>query len=106
MLLQWLWLIFAQANLTWIYISEWLIWWWLQIFPNNTNKSISKFCITIIIAGKFGEFGELSVIHQTKAIQISNNLLADLLIHLTFFCQKLKKNQFTKLSHYTVYNII
>ena len=43
------------------------------------------------IAGKFGEFGESSTICQTKTIQIGtyiiNNLLADLLIHQTFFRQ-------------------
>ena len=51
--------------------------------------------------GKFDDFGELSVIHQTKTIRLVltiNNLLADLLIHQTFFCQRLKKSQFTKLS--------
>ena len=48
------------------------------------------------IAGKFGEFDELSVICQTKTIQI-NNLLADLLICQTF--------PPAKLSHYTVYGI-
>ena len=32
------------------------------------------------IAGKFGEFGELSVLHQIKLVLTINNLLADLLI--------------------------
>ena len=62
------------------------------------------------IAGKFGgwklsEFGEQSMICQTKTIRFSTynyNLLADLLIHQTFFCQMLKKSQFIKLFHYTV----
>ena len=55
--------------------------------------------------GKFGEFGELSAIHQTKTIRLVlqiNNLLADLLIHQTFICQMLETSQFAKLSHYTV----
>ena len=45
--------------------------------------------------GRFGDFDESLIIHQTKTIQISvynycNNLLADLLIHQTFFaiCSK------------------
>ena len=50
------------------------------------------------------------MIFQIKTIQIINNLLADLLIHQTFFCQMLEKSQFTKLppaklSHYMVYQI-
>ena len=51
--------------------------------------------------GKFGKFGESFVIRQTKTIQI-NNLLADLLIYQFFFHKMLEKNQFAKLSHYTV----
>ena len=35
----------------------------------------------------------------------SNNLLADLLIRLTFFRQMLEKSQFAKLSSYTVQTI-
>ena len=61
--------------------------------------------VTYRIAEKFGrgnfvEFGELSVIHQTKTIQINtiNNLLADLLIRQIFFRQMLEKSQFTNLS--------
>ena len=51
------------------------------------------------LAGEnIGKFGESFVICQTKTIQIINNLLADLLIHQTFFHQMLKKNQFAKLS--------
>ena len=53
------------------------------------------------MGGKFGEFGKSSVIHQTKTIQIVltiNNLLADLLIHQTFFHQMLEKSQFAILS--------
>ena len=42
------------------------------------------------------------MIHQTKTIQVSNNLLANLLICQTFFHQMLEKSQFAKLSHYTV----
>ena len=58
------------------------------------------------IVGKFGKYGELSMICQTKTIQIStynyNNLLADVLICQTFFRQILKKSQFAKLSRYTI----
>ena len=50
------------------------------------------------MGGKFGELGELSAIRQTKLVLIINNLLADLLIHQTFFCQMLKMSQFAKLS--------
>ena len=38
----------------------------------------------LYIAGKFGEFGKLFMIRQTKTIQIINNLLADLLTKLSF----------------------
>ena len=56
--------------------------------------------------GKFGKFGESLVIHQTRTIHNSTNLLADLLIRQTFLLT-LKKSKFaklfpTKLSHYTV----
>ena len=57
------------------------------------------------IAGKFGEFGEPSMIRQTKSCKLVltiDNLLADLLICQTFFRQALKKSQITKLSCYTV----
>ena len=59
------------------------------------------------IVGKFGELGESSVIRLTKLVFTINNLLADLLIRLTFFHQMLEKSQFTKLppaklSRYTV----
>ena len=46
------------------------------------------------IAGRFGEFGESSVICQTKTIQLVltiNNLLADLLIHQILFCKMLER---------------
>ena len=52
------------------------------------------------VAGKFGEFGESSMICQTKIIQISltiNNFMVDLLIRQTFFSQMLEKSQFAKL---------
>ena len=45
-----------------------------------------------------GQFGELSAIRQTKLVLTINNLLADLLIRQTLFCQMLKKSQFAKLS--------
>ena len=43
-----------------------------------------------LVEEKFGEFGELSMIHQTKIIQISTNILTDLLIRQTCFfkCSK------------------
>ena len=37
------------------------------------------------------------MIRQTLTIQTGNNLVADLLIHQTFFHQMLKKSRFTKL---------
>ena len=56
---------------------------------------------TYRIAGKFGEFGELSAICQTKIIQISsynNKPLVDLFICQLFFSQTLEKSTFAKLS--------
>ena len=47
--------------------------------------------------GNVGEFGQSSVIRQTKLVLIINNLLADLLICQTFFRQMLEKSQFAKL---------
>jgi len=59
-----------------------------------------KYCI----AGKFGEFGESFVIHQTKTIQISTynyNLLAES-IHLpNFFCQTFLPNAQNDQTHQT-----
>ena len=50
------------------------------------SKHISYMCICYRIAGKFDEFGESSMIQQTKTIQIGTyNLLADQLICQTFF---------------------
>jgi len=51
---------------------------------------------TYHIAGKFGEFGKSSVIHQTKTIQISTydyNLLAEFIHSPNFFHQMLKTSQ-------------
>ena len=53
-----------------------------------------------LAGGKFGEFGELSgfaKLKPTKLVLAINNLLADVLIRLSFFCQMLKKSQFAKL---------
>jgi len=53
------------------------------------------------ITGKFGEFGESSVIRQTKAIQISiynYNLLAESIHSPNFFRKMLKTSKFAKLS--------
>ena len=41
--------------------------------------------------GKFGEFGESFVIHQTKTIHNSTNLLANLLICQTFIAKYSKE---------------
>ena len=72
------------------------------------------FCILICrLAGKFGEFGESSAIHQTKTIQTSTDivilitLLLNLFICQTFPRQTFKKSKFAKVSlcqtfHYTV----
>jgi len=57
------------------------------------------------IAGKFGEFGESSMICQTKTIQISTyyyNLLAESIYLPNFFRQILKTSKFAKLSRCTV----
>ena len=59
------------------------------------------------MGGKFGEFGELYAIRQTKLVLTINNLLADLLIRQAFFHQILEMSQFAelspaKLSHYMV----
>jgi len=57
-------------------------------------------------AGKFGEFGESSVICQTKIIQISTynyNILAESIHSPKFFCHMLKASKFAKLSCYTVH---
>ena len=50
--------------------------------------------------GKFGEFNESFMIHQTKPsilVLTINNLLTDVLIPQTFFHQMLQKSQFAKL---------
>ena len=41
----------------------------------------------------------------SKLVLSINNLLADLLLHQTVFCQMLEKSQFAKLSCYTVWGI-
>jgi len=49
---------------------------------------------------KFGEFGDLSVIHQTKTIQTSTynyNLLAESIHSPNFFHQMLEMSKFAKL---------
>ena len=68
-----------------------------KCFPCQVYRIVRKFG-----GGKFDKFGKLSVIHQTKTIQIIvltiNNLLAALLICQTFFRQRLEQSQFAKLS--------
>ena len=54
------------------------------------------------MVGKFGKFGESSVICQSKLVLTIKNSLANLLIRQTFFHQMLEKSQFAKLSRYTV----
>ena len=54
---------------------------------------------------KFGEFGKLSMISQTKTTKLVltiNSLLNDLLIRQTFFRQILEMSQSAKLSYYMV----
>ena len=41
--------------------------------------------------GKFGEFGESSMIRQSKLVLTIKNLLADLVIRQTSFCQMLER---------------
>ena len=73
-------------------------------YVSDTPSSmyIASYLMYYRIAGKFGKFGLLSAILPTKLILTINNLLADLLICQTFFCQMFETSQFTKLSHYTV----
>ena len=54
----------------------------------------------ILAGGNVGEFGESSVICQIKPskLVLINNLLADLLIRQTFFCQMLETSQFANVS--------
>ena len=64
----------------------------------------SIYCIVV----KFGEFGELSTIRQTKSsklVHTINNLLADLLIHQTFFSQMLERVNSPNVpaTRYTIY---
>ena len=73
----------------------------------NSNRFVNAI-IHASIAGKSGEFGESSAIHQTKTIQLVLTIsspLADLLIHQTFFRQRLEKSQFAKLSSSLVYGV-
>ena len=63
-----------------------------------------------MVGGKFGKFGESSMIRQnkpSKLVPTINNLWADLLIHQTFFTKCLKRVSLpnfplTKLSCYMV----
>ena len=67
------------------------------------NVSIEDIAVVNHIARKFGKFDELShdLLKPSKLV-LTINLLADLLIRQTLFCQILEKSQFTKLSHYTL----
>ena len=48
---------------------------------------------------------QFTKLKPSKLVLTINNLLADLLIRQTFFCQMLETSQFAKLSHYTVASI-
>ena len=50
------------------------------------------------IAGKFGKFGESSMIRQINLVLTIDNLLADVLIRQTFFHQMFEKSLFAKFS--------
>ena len=56
----------------------------MSISANFTSTNHTKYCIA-------GKFGKSYMIHQSKTIHISTNLLADLLIHQILFCQILMK---------------
>jgi len=67
---------------------------WYNYHCNATNQ------FKYYIVGKFGEFSELSLIHQTKNIQISTynyNLLAESIYSPKFFRQMLKTIKFANL---------
>ena len=53
------------------------------------------------MVGKFGEFGESSMICQTKLVLTIYNLLTDLLIRQTFFRQMLKSVNLPIFPHQT-----
>ena len=69
----------------------------ILVSPSKINRIYYR------ISGKFGEFGVLSAIRQTKLVLTINNLLVDLLIHQTFFRQMLKTSQFAKLSPHQIF---
>jgi len=101
---------FSQLND--IYVYKWFS--WIINFIVSCTLSIHCMFFNLLyhIAGKFGEFGESSLICQTKTIQISTyyyNLLAESINLPNFFHQMLKTSKFTKLFHcqtscYTVYH--
>ena len=60
------------------------------------------------IAGKFGKFGKLSVIHQTKTIQINSynyNLMALSIHSPNFSLPNIQKVQFTKFSLHQTFQL-
>jgi len=81
---------------------------------SGRDQLCNEVCCVYRIAEKFSEFGELSLIHQTKTIQISTynyNLLAESIHSPNFFtkCSKrVNSPNFlpAKLSCYTVYKIL
>jgi len=79
----------------------WFVYTYINMVEIRTYIQISlRINLNYHIAGKLGEFGESSMIFQTKTIQISTynyNLLAES-IHLpNFFCQMLEMSKFAKL---------
>ena len=65
------------------------------IWPYCMNMLIYYIYSRKVWWGGFGKFGKLSMSRQTKQSKLVftiNNLLADLLIHQTFFCQMLKES--------------
>ena len=73
----------------------------MSIHPSlNTNFIITTIPYTRKVwwGENLAKFGESSMIRQTNLVLTIDNLLADLLIHQTFFRQMLEKSQFAKLS--------
>ena len=63
----------------------------LKSHLNNSQKEHTVATLSCIYRTTVGEAKTIEV------VLTMNNLLADLLIHQTFFCQMLKKSQFTEL---------
>ena len=70
---------------------------WMAFMTATFSEAFTVWRETLA-GGNVGEFGESSIIHQTKCVLIINNLLADLLISQIFFLQMLEMSQFAKIS--------